>query len=408
MKVAILAIGDEVLSGRTVNTNASYLSKVFESLHYPVVKHHVCMDRLESIVHSLSLLYEHVDLVVTIGGIGPTEDDLTKEAVSKYFKEELVLYPEIVEDIKNYFAHQGAEMPENNIKQAYFINGAKIISNDQGTAPGMIYEKLDKTIIVLPGPPKELVPMVEKEVIPYLQKRQNGWHIKRQYRFMNIGESLLMDRLQSFINNYSSLKIVSYSTDGGIDLIVSTNNKDNTLLFEEACQTLERNMSQYIIGDCKKTIQELVVHRLIEKGYSIGIAESLTGGMLASMIVDVPGSSNIFNEAFVTYSNESKVTRLGVSKESLETKGAVSEEVAVEMAEGVKKTTNATIGISTTGIAGPGGSTSRKPVGLVYIGITMNGKTKVYRHVFSGNRDRVRKKTCDTALFYLYKDFLDE
>ena len=177
-------------------------------------------------------------------------------------------------------------------------------------------------------------------------------------------------------------------------------------MFKEACHKITEALHEFMIDEIDRTIQEVIVHRLIEKGYTIAVAESLTGGMLTSMIVDVPGSSKVLNEAFVTYSNESKVKYLGVNEKSLQEKGAVSEEVAREMAIGVVKASGATIGISTTGIAGPGGGTDRKPVGLVYMAISMDGETKVYRRVFSGNREKVRQKTCYTILFHLYKEYL--
>lgn len=406
MKVAILAIGDEVVCGRTVNTNAAYLSKILESNHFRVVKHLTCLDDMDAIASALDFLYEDAELIFTIGGIGPTDDDLTKEAVAKYFSEELILYPEVVKVIKNYFSRQGLTMPENNRQQAYFIKGSKIIPNENGTAPGMIFEKEDQMIVVLPGPPRELIPMVENTVLPYLKDKENEWVLKEQYRLMNIGESHVMERIGSILDKYSRLKIVTYASVGRIDLIVSTNNKDDGVMFKEACHKITEALHEFMIDEIDRTIQEVIVHRLIEKGYTIAVAESLTGGMLTSMIVDVPGSSKVLNEAFVTYSNESKVKYLGVNEKSLQEKGAVSEEVAREMAIGVAKASGATIGISTTGIAGPGGGTDRKPVGLVYMAISMDGETKVYRRVFSGNREKVRQKTCYTILFHLYKEYL--
>lgn len=408
MDVAILAIGDEVVSGKTINTNAAYLAKALFKHNYFVVTHLACPDRIPDIMNALSFLYRSVDLVITIGGIGPTADDVTKEAVSRYFQEDLVLYPDILEAITAYFARRGQVMPPNNRKQAYFPQNAVIIPNENGTAPGMIYEKMGKTIIVLPGPERELIPMVETTVLPYLGKKQTGFYLKREFRFMNIGESRLMESLQPIIDCFPSLKMVSYVKESGIDFIVSTNNRDEASLLEEASEQIQRELAAYWVGDGSQEIQELVVQRLIEKGDTVAVSESLTGGLLASMIVDVPGSSAVFHEAVVTYSNEAKVKRLGVSEESLKQYGAVSEEVAREMALGILREAKATFGLSTTGIAGPTGATPNKPVGLVYIGIATKDRVNVYRYIFNGNRNVVRKKTCYTALFHLWKDFLEE
>lgn len=406
MDVAILAIGDEVVQGKTINTNASYLAKTLESINMRVIKHMACLDDRSSIIDSLGVLYQSANVVITIGGLGPTIDDLSKEAVAEFFDKSLVIYPQVVDKIHSYFTRQGLSMPESNMKQAYFIEGSKILNNSNGTAPGMIYESGGKIVVVLPGPPKELIPMFEKEALPYLKSIRKTFHVSQKFRLMNIGESHVDELLSTFYDKYSCLKIAPYASVGQIDYIISTNNKDDENLFNEACLEFQKVLEKFIIGDWTQLINEKIVHELIERGLSIATAESLTGGMMASMIVDVPGSSAIFNEGFITYSNESKSRQLTIDPSIIQEKGAVSEEVARAMAEGVASVTGARIGLSTTGIAGPGGATPSKPVGLVYMGISMDGYTKVYRYIFGGDREKVRRRTCMTLLYHLYKDFL--
>ncbi len=402
MKIAILTIGDEVVSGKIVNTNASYLAKILETNQFKISKHLAVRDEEEEILKGLAFLYDNANIVITTGGLGPTVDDLTKEICARYFNEKMIFIEDVFNQIKTYYEKTKRKMPSVNKKQAYFIKDAIVIPNDNGTAPGMIYEKEHKIIINLPGPPKELEPMLHHVVLPYLKDKWDIESLKKQYRLMNIGESDAETILQPLYQKYTSIKIAPYASVGVVDYMLSIENKDNQSVFDRCCDEFEQYLGEYIIGDWSKTIQELVVELLRKNNLTLAIAESCTGGMVSAKIVDVSGSSHVLKEGVVTYSNEAKMKRLGVLENTLIKHGAVSEETAREMALGVKSTSGADIGISITGIAGPTGGTKEKPVGLVYSAICFNGKTQVYRNYCVGDRYKIRLRSTMLILYKLY------
>lgn len=403
MKIGILAIGDEVVSGKTLNSNATYLASILEVNQFEITRHLAVRDVETEILCALDFLYESANVVITIGGLGPTVDDVTKEVSAKYFQEEMLLYPEVIDNIQKYYQHTHKEMSENNIKQAYFIPGSIIMENKHGTAPGMIYEKNGKVVINLPGPPSELEPMVEEYVIPYLEKL--GFHkiYKKQYRLMNIGESDAEMKIKDFYVLFPHIKIAPYTGIGFVDYRIITTDPNYKDEFEECVQAFETRMKEFIVGDGSDPLQKTIIDLLREKGLTLAVAESCTGGMISSSIVDIAGSSDILVEGVVTYSNDSKMARLGVREELLENFGAVSPEVALAMATGVRLTSKADIGISTTGIAGPTGGTKEKPVGLVYSAIDFKGQTYVYKNIFRGDRNKIRQRATLQILFELYQ-----
>ncbi len=401
MKVAILTIGDEVVIGKTMNTNASYVAKVLESNHFIVTNHLAVRDNVHEIMDALDFLYKDASVVITTGGLGPTVDDLTKEVCAKYFKEEMILASEELEKIKTYF--HSVNMTDNNIKQAYFIKNALIIKNDNGTAPGMIFEKEQKIVINLPGPPKELEPMLNETVVPYLKDKEKVIILEKQFRLMNIGESHAETLIKSLYEKYPTIKVAPYASVGVIDYMVSTPHINDRANFEACCKGFEEILSDYIIGDWSRSIQEIIVDLMSEKNITLAIAESCTGGMVTSSIVDVSGSSKILLEGLITYSNEAKINRLGVNKDLLMQYGAVSKEVAEDMAKNVTVNSHADIGLAVTGIAGPTGGTIDKPVGLVYTAIYFQGRAKVYKHQYNGDRTKVRVRSMMGLMYELYK-----
>ncbi|QVK18134.1 competence/damage-inducible protein A [Mycoplasmatota bacterium] len=403
MKVAILTIGDEVVSGKIVNTNASYLAKILETNQLIVSRHLAVRDETEEILNGLSYLYQNANVVITTGGLGPTVDDLTKEVCATYFHEEMVLYPHELDHLKSIYEKMNRKMPDINIKQAHFIKNSTVIRNNNGTAPGMIYENKEKVIINLPGPPKELEPMLIDEVIPYLKNKINGEVLKKQYRLMHIGESNAETMIKPLYQKYPNIKIAPYASVGTIDYMLSVSKEGNEDSFNHCCQSFESYLKDYIIGDWSNSLQEIIVKILTEKSLTLAIAESCTGGMVTSSIVDVSGSSAVLKEAMVTYSNVAKEKRLGVKKETLLRCGAVSSETAREMAIGVKETSHADIGLSVTGIAGPTGGTKEKPVGLVYTAVHWNGQTYVFKNNFNGDRYKVRLRSTMEILYSLYQ-----
>lgn len=403
MKVAILTIGDEVIIGKTVNTNASYVAKVLESNHFIVTNHLAVRDIYQEITDALDYLYKDASVVITTGGLGPTVDDLTKEVCAKYFKEEMILSLEELEKIKGYFHSLNVNMTDNNIKQAYFIKDSFIIKNDNGTAPGMIFEKNQKMVINLPGPPKELEPMINDIVIPYLKNMENVGILEKRFRLMNIGESQAETLIKSLYEKYPTIKVSPYASVGVVDYMISTSCLNYKTDFGECCKGFEQILGNYIIGDWSKSIQEIIVELMSEKNLTLAIAESCTGGMVTSSIVDVSGSSRVLLEGLVTYSNEAKVNRLGIKETSLNQFGAVSKEVAEEMAINITKNSHADIGLAITGIAGPTGGTSDKPVGLVHTAIYYQGHVEVYRHQYNGDRMKVRVRTMMGLMYQLYQ-----
>ncbi|MDF2699870.1 MAG: damage-inducible protein CinA [Haloplasmataceae bacterium] len=403
MKIAILSIGDEVVMGKTVNTNASYIAKELQNKHFVVSSHLTVRDTYDEILNGFDFLFKNSDCIITTGGLGPTVDDLTKEAVGLFYNEEFVLNESELEKIRVYFSKMNKDMPKSNEKQACFLKNSTIIKNDNGTAPGMLVERNNKIVINLPGPHKEMEPMLHDFVIPYLVNKFAQDIIEKKYRLMNIGESHAEELLKPLYEKFKNIKIAPYASVGVVDYIISTNNKEESDHIIKAAKIFEDIMADYIVGDCSKEINKIIVDLLTDKKLTIACAESCTGGMISSYLVDVPGSSIVFLEGMVTYSNEAKISRLGVKEETLDKFGAVSEETAFEMAKGIVLKSGANIGIVTTGIAGPGGGTDEKPVGLVYTAICYKDKVLVFKNIYNGDRYKIRLRTNMGLLYNLFK-----
>lgn len=405
MRVSLLAVGNEVVTGKIIGTNFRDISMRLRALDLEVVEHISVRDCINEIKDAYSYAFKKCDVIICTGGLGPTVDDLTREALAEYFNVDMVINQGIVDDIVLYFKKTDRDMPENNKKQAMFPIDAIVIPNHNGTAPGVIYTKDNKTLVLLPGPPKEMIPMLEESVIPKLKKKGVNKIYKKTYQLMGIGESHAERLIKDLYDKFNNTEIAPYASVGKIDYILQSKNEEE---LEEASNLFENILNEYIVGSIDKNIEDKVVELLIQNDLTISTAESCTGGMIASKIVNVPNASKVFKESFVTYSNESKTKRLGVREKSLEKYGAVSEVVAKEMAEGVKKVTNSSIGISVTGIAGPTGGTKEKPIGLVYMAISDENDTKVYRNIFSGNRNKVRLRATQLMYYYLYKKLYEK
>ncbi|MBU5487948.1 competence/damage-inducible protein A [Clostridium sp. MSJ-8] len=402
MKAEIIAVGTEILLGDIVNTNAQYLSKELASIGIEVFHEEVIGDNEDRLLEAIEHGFNRSDIIITTGGLGPTQDDLTKETACKYFGMDLVMHEESYVALKNYFSRMNRELTENNLKQVYFPKESIVLPNPNGTAPGAILEKNNKYIIVLPGPPKEMKPMFDNYVKDYLKSKGDGLIKSNVVRALGIGESRAATKLKDFIENGVNPTVAPYAKEDDVILRISAK-ADNE---EEAQQLIDPVKKQIIeiLGEDyygegeDNTIEQVLVNLLLDKNITIGTVESCTGGMIASRLVSCSGVSQVFLEGAVTYSNEAKMRTVNVKKETLDRYGAVSEETAREMAEGIAKRAGADIGVSTTGIAGPDGGTDEKPVGLVYIGIYYKGKTEAYRYVFNGNRNKVRNRATVTAL----------
>lgn len=409
MKAELISIGTEILLGDIVNTNAQFLAKELAVLGIDVYHQSVIGDNEERILKAFKEAFDRCDIIITTGGLGPTQDDLTKELGAKYFNRKLILHEPSLEWIKKYLDINEEEVLEANKNQAYFPEGSIILPNEKGTAPGAIICENNKTLIILPGPPKEMEAMFSNHVTKYLSKLTNDIIKSKTLRIFGIGESLMAKKLDDIIKNSKNPTVAPYAKEYEVTLRITAKEKS-----EEKCDELIKNkvdeikslIGEYIYGEDETSLENVVAELLCKKKLSISIAESCTGGMIAATLISYPGISEIFKEGVVTYSNEAKVKRLGVKEETLSKFGAVSEETAREMVMGIAKSLNTDIAISSTGIAGPGGGTEDKPVGLVYIGIYIKGDIIVERLNLKGDREAVRKKATLNALNLLRKEII--
>lgn len=411
MKAEIIAVGTEILLGDIVNSNAQYLAQQLAALGIDMYYQQVVGDNESRIMHAFDEAYSRSDIIITTGGLGPTNDDLTKEVAAKYFNKKLIPHESSIEKIKNYFKFRQRKMTENNLKQGLIPEGATIINNDNGTAPGVIIEENDKVMIILPGPPKEMKPMFQETVKPYLQKKSNSILISKMIKIAGVGESVVAEELKDLMDAQTNPTIAPYAKDVGVVLRITAkadNEKEALELIDPIEKEIIRRLGNNVYATEDVDIEEVVAKLLIEKGLTISTAESCTGGMIAGTLINYPGISEVFLEGAVTYSNEAKHNRLGVKNETLDKHGAVSEETAREMAIGIAQTSKTDVSIVTTGIAGPEGGTLEKPVGLVYIGVYVKGEVKIQRCIFSGNRNKIRLQATITGLDMLRRILIEK
>ncbi|MCL2559730.1 MAG: competence/damage-inducible protein A [Turicibacter sp.] len=406
MNVAVLAIGNEVLCGKIVDTNGAYISQKVEQVGAKVVHREVVLDTIPDIVLGLNHAYEYADFVITIGGLGPTVDDLTRDGVAEFFGEELVYDEHIHANIARMFKQMNRAMPDNNKRQAYRFAGGEVIANPNGTAPGLALTKEGKHVFLLPGPPNELLPMFDEYVLPIVKNLVDVPLVTRSYRLYGIGESPAEAKVIHLYEKYPLLDIAPYASISYVDYLVSAKETDVAQIdrFEQDFWAL---VGEHYVGSADVPLCERVMEKLLDQDLTIAVAESCTGGMLAARLIDVAGASGAFLEGLVVYSNVSKQLRLGVSSTTLETFGAVSAEVSAEMAAGVAAQSRADVTVSITGVAGPGGGSEEKPVGTVYIGLLIDGEVTVQRYHFTGSRDKIRERATNQALYLLFKILSD-
>lgn len=397
MRCELLSVGTEILLGDIVNTNAQFLAKELASMGIDIYYQSVVGDNKERMLQAFKEGLSRSDMIITTGGLGPTKDDMTKELACEYFGYKCELHEESLESIKEYFRRMGREFVESNEKQAYFPKEAIILKNNAGTAPGAIIKKDDKTIIVLPGPPSEMKRMFNESVRPYLEKLTGYTIVSEVVRIHGVGESKVEELVQDLIDNGKNPTVAPYAKEGEVTLRVTAKAKtkeEGEKLIDPVLTEIKNRLGDSIYNIGEEGLNLTVAKLLVDKKLTIGTSESCTGGLLGTGLIDYPGISSSFLEGAITYSNEAKIKTLGVKEETLEKFGAVSEETAREMAEGIRKRCGADIGVSTTGIAGPDGGTDDKPVGLVYIGLSIGDKTIVTRNVFNGDRNSVRRRAC--------------
>lgn len=404
MRAEIVSVGTELLLGQIVDTDAAYLSRTLSEfgidLHYRVT----VGDNAARLAEALRLALSRADLVFTIGGLGPTQDDLTKETVAEVVGDEMVMDEDCAGRLREFFAARGVEMPQANLKQAMVPKRGVALSNPLGTAPGAVFEAQGgKAVVILPGPPREFTAMVDAAVVPYLRKRvgENACVIKsRVLGIAGLGESSVEERIKHLIGG-SNPTVAPYAKPGAVELRITAkaaNASEAEAMIEEMDRRLVDALGEHIFGRDGETLEQVVLRALISRGLTLATAESCTGGLISNRITDVPGSSAAFVMGVVSYSNEAKQKMLGVPNELLEKHGAVSDEVARAMADGVRNVSGADIGLSVTGIAGPTGGSPQKPVGLVYIALSSGTGTVSRKHQFSGSRIDIKLRTSQAAL----------
>ena len=405
MIAELISVGTEILLGNIVNTNAAYLSEKMAGLGISVYFETTVGDNEERLKIALESALSRSDLVILSGGLGPTADDITKETAAKVLDLPLYEDSEVKASIEGYFKKRKiTNITNNNWKQAFVPEGAKILFNPNGTAPGLILtsKEGEKTVILLPGPPGELKPMFEEQVIPYLEQMTDCVIYSQTIKTFGLGESMLEDAIKDLMKNQTNPTIAPYAKTGEVHLRVTakaTDKQEAKKLIQPVCNEIQKRFSKNIYSmDENETLEGSIVKLLKKHELKLVTAESCTGGLLAGRIVGVPGVSDVFSRGFITYSNKAKRKVLDVNKDTLKEYGAVSKQTAKEMAVGAAIAGHADIAVSVTGIAGPDGGTTEKPVGLVYIGCHINEKNYVKEFVFYGNRQKIRESSVANAL----------
>jgi len=387
-RAAIISVGTELLMGEITNTNTVYLSQKLNDHGIDVLYHHTVGDNPARLSRVLADSLEDCDLIITTGGLGPTQDDMTKELVCEFFEDHLVMNEGWLDNLYKRYEKRGRKMTDNNRKQALLPSRSVLLFNEVGSAPGFVLRDPagEKTICCLPGPPREMKWLYENKLSPLLAEQEGGVLCHRMLRTFGIGESSLETALLDLIDSQTDPTIATYAKEGECALRIASKRataEEAEEAVEDMTGQVRERIGEFIYSYDDVDLVRVVADLLIEQGLTISAAESCTGGMFGAAMTDVPGISAVFDRSLVTYSNEAKMQELGVSAETLEKFGAVSEETAREMAEGVRRVSGSDIGVSVTGIAGPDGGTEEKPVGTVWYGLAMDGRTVTKKTVWN-------------------------
>ena len=403
MTVELISVGTEILLGNIVNTNAAYLSEKCALLGLSLYYQTAVGDNEERLSETVKQAIKRSDVVILSGGLGPTEDDLTKEVAAAALGLELKEDAHTKKRIQSYFKQRNlGDITENNWKQAMVPDGAIVVDNHNGTAPGIIMEAEGKRVILLPGPPNELIPMFESDIYPYLKKLEPETICSKMVKICGRGESSVETEIRDLIDSQTNPTVAPYAKDGEVHLRVTakaeSEKKANKLIKPVVKELKSRFGKDVFTTDEHEMLEDVVVKLLKNRGLTMSTAESCSGGLLAARIINVAGASEVFEQGMVTYSNNAKRRLLGIKKGTLKKHGAVSPETAKEMAKGGAKAAKADVCVGITGIAGPGGGTKKKPVGLVYIACCIKGKVTVKEYHFTGHRAKIRYNTVISAL----------
>lgn len=411
MVVELVSVGTEILLGNIVNTNAAYLAEKCAALGLSCYYQTVVGDNGERLEGVLKTALSRSDIVILSGGLGPTQDDITKETAAKVMGKELFMDEHSKERIKEYFEKRNMLITDNNWKQAMMPTGSIIIDNENGTAPGVIMEKGEKAVILLPGPPNELIPMFEKDIVPYLNEKTPDVIYSQTVKICGIGESKAESMIEDLMKKQTNPTIAPYAKTGEVHLRVTAKAEDEKAakkLCKPVVKELKSRFGDKVYSTSEDmTLEKAVVDLLLANNLTVSTIESCTGGLLAARLINVPGVSEVFKTGYVTYSNKAKRKFAGVKKAHLLKYGAVSDVVAWEMAKGAAVFTKSDVAVSITGIAGPDGGTKEKPVGLVYIACNVKGNKEVREYHFSGSREKIRQSSVAAALTLLRQCILE-
>jgi nicotinamide-nucleotide amidase len=410
MRAEIIAIGSELLTPYRLDTNSLFLTDGLNQVGIRVVHKAVVGDSLDDMRASFRQALDRADLIVACGGLGPTDDDRTREAVADLLGRKLELNEEVLRHIQELFRRFGRVMPEINRRQAMVPEGATVIPNPRGSAPGLWIEASGHIVILLPGVPSELRAMFDQEVRPRLTRLGHDERLfTRDLRITGLPESEVEQRVSPLYALYPDTETTILASPPGIQLhprVWSRDPAKANQILDEMVKRMALALGEHLYSTEGEAMEEVVARVLTENRATIAVAESCTGGLLAERLTNIPGSSSYFLGGIVCYSNELKSALVDVPAELIESKGAVSPEVALALADGIRKRTGATIGVGVTGIAGPGGGTPEKPVGLVHIGIADERGPRERRFQFPGDRERIRMHASQTALDSVRRYFL--
>jgi nicotinamide-nucleotide amidase len=410
MKAEIIAVGSELLTPDRQDTNSLFLTAELNKLGIEVLRKTIVGDERALLLEAFRDALNRVPIIISCGGLGPTEDDLTRETVAELLGRKLVRSDAVVLAIEARFRSFGRRMTENNLRQAMVPEGAELLTNPRGTAPGLWLEKGDQVVVLLPGPPRELKPLFLEEVLPRLQRRAPaGRMFHREFRVTGLGESHVDHLAGPIYTRYPEVQTTVLASPGEVQIHLRMWSADaehagNTLAAIQ--QALDLALAERIFSRDGSPLEAVVAHQLLQHNATIAAAESCTGGLLAERLTTIPGSSAYFLGSVVCYSNELKTAWAGVPPELISTKGAVSSEVAVALAQGIRRKVGSTLGMGVTGIAGPGGGSEEKPVGTVHIALA--GPTGVRERSvrFVGDRDMIRMQAAQAALDMVRLHFL--
>lgn len=406
MQIELLTIGDELLLGFTVDTNAAYLARELAAIGVEIVHRATVGDDAEQIAAAVGEAIERTGAVITTGGLGPTADDRTRPVIAKLFGRELVLDESIVAQIEaRFWRMSSAKMPQTNIVQAMVPTGARVLQNNHGTAPGLwIDDAKGRWVAMLPGVPREMRGLTHDAILPILRERIGAAPVaivSRTLRTTGIGESALAERLGDLSQSVEGMPLAFLPGWAGVDLRLTSRTLapgEAKLALDAGARMLREVAGPVVYGEESDDLAELVLGVCRERGYSIAVGESCTGGLLGARLTAIPGSSDVFHGGIIAYENSVKTKLLGVSDVTLKEHGAVSEQVAREMAEGSARVLGTTVGIGITGVAGPGGGTPEKPAGTVWIAVAGVGETRTLGRMYVGDREEIRLRATQASL----------